>query len=104
MTHTKVHMTDVIYNAANQCFEALVTVESTSKTAKYPCAIEAPIGMSFEDASKGLQTQAIRRHASGKGMQSQVRAHMATVRAGRRSFDPRVWLTQLGLRSVDSAA
>ena len=53
---------DVIYNAANQTFEALVTVHDHSGARRYPCAISAPIDMEFEDAAQGLSTQAMRRH------------------------------------------
>jgi len=56
---------DVIYNAANQTFEALVTVHDVSEARRYACAISAPIDMEFEDAAKGLSTQAMRRHGRG---------------------------------------
>ncbi|MEO0766064.1 MAG: orotidine 5-phosphate decarboxylase [Pseudomonadota bacterium] len=56
---------DVIYNAANQTFEALVTVHDASGARRYACAIHAPIDMEFEDAARGLSTQAIRRHGRG---------------------------------------
>jgi len=104
MEQTKVQITDVVYNAGTQCFEALVTVMSDTKTAKYPCAIEAPITMSFEQASHGLEKQALRRHKAGKGMHSQMRRHVANTRAGRQRFDPRVWLAQLGFGPMNRAA
>lgn len=56
---------DVIYNAANQTFEALVTVHDQSGARRYACAISAPIDMEFENAAKGLSTQAMRRHGRG---------------------------------------
>ncbi len=56
---------DVIYNAANQTFEALVTVHDRSGARRYACAISAPIEMEFEEAAKGLSTQAMRRHGRG---------------------------------------
>lgn len=104
MTTQKIQISEVAYNAANQCFEAMVSIGTGSKTAKYPCAIEAPINMSFEQASKGLMTQALRRHKSRDGMYSQMRSHVATVRAGRQRFDPRTWLAQLGFGPLDTAA
>ena len=58
-------LSDVIYNAANQTFEALVTVHDQSGTRRYACAISAPINMEFEDAAKGLSTQAMRQHERG---------------------------------------
>lgn len=104
MTKQKIKIDEVVYNAANQCFEAMVSVGTGSKTSKYPCSIEAPINMSFEQASKGLMKQAMRRHQSPTGLHSQMRSHVATVRAGRQRFDPREWLAQLGFGSIDSAA
>lgn len=104
MTHTQVMLSDVIYNAGNQCFEALVTVRMDDLTKTYPCAIEAPISMSFEKAAEGLQTQALRKNKQGAQMYSQMRRHVAGVRAGRQRFDPRTWLAQLGFGSVDKAA
>jgi hypothetical protein len=109
MTHASieqpnVHISDVIYNASTQCFEALVTVLSGTRTGKYPCAIEAPITMSFEDASDGLMTQALRRHTQRNGLQSQMRNHAPLPRAGRQRFDPRDWLEQLGFGLTGKAA
>lgn len=104
MTQTKIQMSDVIYNACTQCFEALVTVNTGQRTSKYPCAIEAPITMSFADASKGLATQAMRRHEGRSGLRSQMRLHAPGLRAGRQHFDPRRWLAQLGFGSLDKIA
>ncbi|MEP2919962.1 MAG: orotidine 5-phosphate decarboxylase [Sulfitobacter sp.] len=104
MSKQKIQISEVVYNAANQCFEALVSVDTGNKMIKYPCSIDAPITMSFEQATKGLTTQALRRHKSRNGMHSQMRHHVATVRAGRQRFDPRSWLAQLGFGSLDSAA
>ena len=59
-------LSDVIYNAANQKFEALVSVHDTSGACRYACAIDAPIDMEFKDAAKGLSTQALRRHSRGQ--------------------------------------
>jgi len=99
-----IQINEVIYNAGTQCFEALVSVETGPRAAKYPCAIEAPITMSFEDASVGLTTQALRRHKQRQGLQSQMRKHAPMVRAGRQRFDPRAWLAQLGFGATDRAA
>lgn len=104
MTHTEVHMSQVIYNAATQSFEALATVTTQNDTKTFPCAIEAPITMSFERAAAGLKTKALRASASGQGMFSQMRHRIPAVRAGRPRFDPRAWLAQLGFGSIDKAA
>lgn len=90
-----IQLTDVIYNAANQSFEALVTVHDDDISRKYACAINAPISMSFEDAAKGLTKQALRRHKSNGGIYSEVTFPVPAQRAGRRSFDPVRWLESL---------
>ena len=58
MQTRQIQMNDVIYNAAEQCFEALVTVHDGDRSRKYACAINAPMTMSFDQAAKGLTTQA----------------------------------------------
>lgn len=88
-------LTDVTYNAATQCFEALVTVQDGEQMRRYACAIEAPITMSFRDAADGLFRQALRRHAQKRGMSSEVLRHVPAQRAGRRSFDPLRWLEEV---------
>ena len=90
-THT-IQLSDVIYNAANQSFEALVTVHNDDGSRRYACAIDAPIDMSFEDAAKGLKTQAMRRHAGRGGLFSQTLTRSPALRAGRAKFDPVRWL------------
>ncbi|WP_299548905.1 orotidine 5-phosphate decarboxylase [uncultured Tateyamaria sp.] len=66
MQTVPLQLSDVIYNAATQSFEALVTVHDTVRERSYACAISAPITMEFEDAAKGLATQAMRRHSNGR--------------------------------------
>ena len=90
-----IQLTDVIYNAANQSFEALVTVHDGDNSRKYPCAIDAPISMSFADAATGLTRQALRRHRARGGTYSQTTHHVPTQRAGLANFDPMRWLESL---------
>ncbi|RKE97379.1 hypothetical protein [Sulfitobacter guttiformis] len=104
MTNTFIELNNVVYNAATQCFEALVTVETDTTTKTYPCAIEAPMSMSFEQAALGLQEQAVRRSKKATGMYSQMRHHVAPARAGRPRFDARTWLANLGFGSFNEAA
>lgn len=104
MKQTRIHLNDVIYNAGAQAFEALVTVDDGAKTRRYACAIKAPISLSFEDATAGLKTQAVRQHRKGTGLYSQMRRNAPSLRAGRARFDPRVWLTQLGFMPNSDAA
>jgi hypothetical protein len=90
-----IQLTDVIYNAATQCFEALVTVQDGEQLRRYACAIDAPITMSYRDAADGLSRQALRRHAQKRGLNSEVLRHVPAQRAGRRSFDPLRWLEEV---------
>lgn len=90
-----VQLTDVIYNATTQCFEALATVYDGNSSQKYPCAINAPIDMSFKDAARGLSTQATRRHEAKRGLSSRVVAHRPLQRAGRPTTDAIQWLENI---------
>jgi len=90
-----IQLSDVIYNAANQSFEALVTVYEDDVSSKYPCAINAPITMSFEDAAAGLKTQALRRHTPRAGTYSHTVRYVPPQRAGRPAFDPVRWLESI---------
>jgi hypothetical protein len=92
--HT-VELNNVIYNATSQRFEALATVHGGTETRKFACAIDAPIDMSFEDASVGLTTQALRRHSGRGGLSSSQVFNptlaQRTIRAAaptKRNFDP----------------
>jgi hypothetical protein len=68
----KTELSDVIYNAAEQSFEARVTVHGASGARSYACSIPAPIDLSFEDAAKGLATQALRKHGTPRGLHSWI--------------------------------
>ncbi len=72
MQSLKTELTDVIYNAASQAFEARVAVHGPDGLESYACAIEAPITMSFKDAAKGLTRQALRKHGAPRGMRSWI--------------------------------
>ena len=72
MKHLQTEITNVIYNAAEQAFEANVTVHQAGNSTKYACSIKAPIDMSFERAAKGLTKQALRRHGAPTGLFSRV--------------------------------
>ena len=95
MQNYPIQLSDVIYNAATQTYDALVTVHDSVASRKYACSVQAPITMTFEDAAKGLRKQALRRHAQNRGMYSQQRSGAARQRAGRVVVDPMRWLEQL---------
>lgn len=104
MNMRPIQMTDVIYNAAEQCFEAIVTIHDGDCARNYACSINAPISTSFADAASGLRTQAERRHAGHGGLYSQTQLEAASQRAGRQRFDPKLWLAHVvalpGLRAA----
>ncbi|WP_299727570.1 orotidine 5-phosphate decarboxylase [uncultured Tateyamaria sp.] len=83
MQTVPLQLSDVIYNAANQTFEALVSVHDGSNARRYACAIDAPIDMEFEDAARGLSTQALRRHKRGQS-DSVIEATAVPTRAARK--------------------
>lgn len=66
MPTVPLQLSDVIYNAATQSFEALVTLHDNRGAHSYACAIDAPIDMEFENAAAGLAAQAKRRHDDGR--------------------------------------
>ena len=95
MQNSGIQLSDVIYNAAEQTFEAVVAVHRDGNARRYACAINAPITMTFEQAAAGLKKQAIRRDRQGVGMYSEQVRRAAQQRAGRPRFDPRRWLESL---------
>jgi len=91
-----VELSDVIYNAASQAFEARVTVHSGANMRSYACAIDAPITMSFADAASGLAKQALRRDRNRRGLGARIVAPaIAARRLARRTFDPFAMLRRL---------
>ncbi|WP_420013029.1 orotidine 5-phosphate decarboxylase [Tateyamaria sp.] len=83
MQTVPLQLSDVIYNAATQSFEALVTVHDSRNTRSYACAIDAPIDMTFENAARGLAIQAMRRHTHGRADATHMPAAAVPQRAGR---------------------
>ena len=94
-----IQIDNVYYNAANQCFEGLVTIHQDGATRRYATAISAPITMSFEDAAAGLGKQAMRRHKDAGGtLYSETLIGAAKQRFGRRNFNVRTWLAGISNR------
>jgi hypothetical protein len=104
MTHRRIELSDVIYNAADQSFEALVTIHEPRSHYRYACSIIGPITMTFEDAAQGLTRQAQRRHRMARGLRSETRHHIPPARAGRPRFDAVGWLSGLIAQSDQNAA
>lgn len=102
MQTVPLQLSDVIYNAATQSFEALVIVHDAQTVRSYACAIAAPITMEFADAASGLATQALRRHTRGRP--DSVHASLpATPRATRRTDWRRFILAPLASRTPRAA-
>ncbi len=95
MQTVPLQLSDVIYNAASQAFEALVTVHDPRGGRSYACAIDAPISMTFEDAADGLAKQAIRRHVRGPSDAAHMPSATPPQRAGRVRNGRRVTLATL---------
>lgn len=91
----QIQMNDVIYNAAEQCFEAVVTVHDGDSLRKYACSINAPMSTSFADAAKGLSTQAERRHLGRGGMFSEVQKSIGTKPTRTARFELKSWLENI---------
>ena len=72
MTYPQVEIAEVIYNPAEQAFEARVTVHDAGKRHVYPCSINAPITMEYARAARGLARQALRRHGSPQPLRSTI--------------------------------
>ncbi|KNG94524.1 hypothetical protein [Pseudaestuariivita atlantica] len=81
-------LSDVIYNAAEQAFEAVVTIQSVRGPLRYAASYHAPMTTEFEQAASGLIDRAERMHKLNRGMRA-VSARrlalppMARPRAGR---------------------
>ncbi|MEL7100304.1 MAG: orotidine 5-phosphate decarboxylase [Pseudomonadota bacterium] len=98
MTNPSIQLSEVVYNAATQSFEARATVYAPEGARVYACAIDAPITMTFADAASGLSKQALRRHTARGGLRARIiapaRAVAARARA-RRRMDPFAMLRRL---------
>ena len=89
MTTPSIELSNVIYNAADQSFEAMATIRQAGVTRKLACAINAPIQMPFEDAAQGLMTHALRNFSGRPGLASQyISDTPAPQRAGRAERKP----------------
>ena len=72
-------ISDVIYNAANQSFEATVTLFEGGLPVRYACQVNAPITLSFEDASNRLIAQARRQQKSPAGLRARAMPTLAAT-------------------------
>lgn len=103
MQTVPLQLSDVIYNAATQSFEALVTVHDHKGARSYACAIDAPITMEFEDAASGLATQAMRRHTYGRSDATHMPSATPTQRAGRMTGWRKLVIDRLAVQRPEAA-
>ncbi|MEP5761922.1 MAG: hypothetical protein ABJ327_21940 [Litoreibacter sp.] len=100
MSSYKTEVKGLTYNAAAQCFEAMVIFHEAGETIKYPCSLTFPIDTDFQKISQGLVRAAkIKRAANRHGLVSRTRAHLASELK-----DIRVVARQLALHNSPRAA
>ncbi|WP_415921998.1 orotidine 5-phosphate decarboxylase [Tateyamaria sp. SN6-1] len=103
MQTVPLQLSDVIYNAATQSFEARVTVHDPRGARSYACAIDAPITMEFPEAADGLAKQAMRRHTHGRADATHMPSATPTRRSGRNTSWRRLVLDRFGARPARAA-
>lgn len=64
MSSYKTEVQGLTYNAATQCFDAIVVFHEPGEQIKYPCSLAFPIDAAFEDVTHGLIAVAKSRRAS----------------------------------------
>lgn len=81
LTSPAPRLSDVIYNAANQSFEATVTLFESGSPVKYACTFPAPINMSFRDATRRLIAQARKHQKAAIGLRATLAPPLQNVTA-----------------------
>lgn len=74
MNELKTQIGEVRYNAAEQCFEALVTFHTDAGRVRVVADFPAPITTDFETASRGLWQAALDRLERPGALQSRLSA------------------------------
>jgi len=73
MTHVKTEVKNLTFNAATQCFEALVVLHTFSGKVTYATSAYGPMDTDFKDISKTMTDQALARHGVNKpGLRSRL--------------------------------
>ncbi|TCS66195.1 hypothetical protein EDD52_1029 [Primorskyibacter sedentarius] len=94
MQNPLAQISDVTYNAASQCFEALVTLHVGKTLVHVASAFHAPMNTSYRIITGGLTRVALRDLVRGNAMLSRRSAHAHTSSV---TPQPR-WKTQLSGR------
>ncbi|CUH79940.1 hypothetical protein [Tropicibacter naphthalenivorans] len=79
MPDYKTQIGDVSYNAADECFEALVTFHTDHGPRRVAASYCAPLTASFERVSAGIWNAALDRLDRPEAMQSRMMGHDATL-------------------------
>ncbi len=61
----KTAISSIRYNAAEQAFEAAVTLQAPKEDLVYPVSFQAPMDTPYEEVSRRLTEAALTRHARG---------------------------------------
>ncbi len=89
MQTSRTQIGDVTYNAANQCFQALVTFHTQGGRVRVAAEFESSLGEDFEVVTEGLWQDALRRRDDPHAMHARLEAHRAiTHRKAQRTLPP----------------
>lgn len=69
---------DIRYNAAQETFEALVTIHGAGAPVTYATTLEAPLDLPLELAEKQLRARALWLHENRAGLRSLCRVEQPT--------------------------
>ena len=73
MTDYSTEVRHLTYNAANQCFEALVVFHERGEQTSYPCGLPCAIDAAFGDVAQALVRQAQIKRSSGRSVMTAYR-------------------------------
>ncbi len=73
MCKTKARIEQIRYNATEQCFEALVTLQAETGAMRIPCQLAAPITAEFDEVAEGLTREALRLANAQNAMKSRMK-------------------------------
>lgn len=72
MCETTTRIEQVRYNAAEQCFEALVTLHTPTGGMRVACHFNAPLTAEFGEVADGLAQDALRRSTARDALKSRL--------------------------------
>lgn len=72
MCETTTRIEQVRYNAAEQCFEALVTLHTEAGAVRVASQYAAPLSAEYEDVTEKLYEDALRKNAAHGALKSRI--------------------------------